>query len=337
MAEAAYGTRRTVFTADALGWALTKAGRPAEALPYVDEARRLGTRAPALHVHAAVALAATGDPARPPPPCERPSNRRPGWSRPCGRRRLRWPTAWASPSPRTGGHEAPDVARRRWRGRRRHGARRPRPPRGRAPAGQPHRQHLRRHRRPRRRDHRRLRAGPGRAPDRAGDAADRPRRRRRARSDRSCPIPRVGVRIPARRIGGLARRATGPADLGCRHGPAAPRPGRTGDAPPGVPATWSRRARGRCRPRLHRRQLLRSHRLAGDHGGRRPHDRHRHRRARIVRVRPAARLSDRRSLAAAAGRGRREGRTGRARPRRGGGARLRRTERWRRRPGARIL
>ncbi len=42
LAEAAYRTRRTVFTADALGWALTKAGRPAEALPYVDEARRLG-------------------------------------------------------------------------------------------------------------------------------------------------------------------------------------------------------------------------------------------------------------------------------------------------------
>ncbi len=129
----------------------------------------------------------------------------------------------------------------------------------------------------------------------------------------------VGVRIPARRTGGVARRATGPADLGCRLGPAAPRPGRTGDAPPGVPAARARRARGRCRPRLHRRQLLRSHRLAGDHGGRRPHDRHRHRRARIVRVRPAARLSDRRSLPAAAGRGRREGRTGRAGPRSGGG------------------
>jgi predicted Zn-dependent protease len=64
LAEAAYRTRRTIFTADALGWALTRAGRPAEALPYVEEARRLGTRSPALHVHAAVALAATGDPAR---------------------------------------------------------------------------------------------------------------------------------------------------------------------------------------------------------------------------------------------------------------------------------
>ena len=63
-AEAAYRTRRTVFTADALGWALTNAGRPAEAMPYVEEARRLGTRSPALQVHAAVALAAAGDPAQ---------------------------------------------------------------------------------------------------------------------------------------------------------------------------------------------------------------------------------------------------------------------------------
>jgi tetratricopeptide (TPR) repeat protein len=61
LAESAYRARRTIFTADALGWALTRAGRPAEALPYIDEARRLGTRSPGLHVHAAVALAATGD------------------------------------------------------------------------------------------------------------------------------------------------------------------------------------------------------------------------------------------------------------------------------------
>jgi tetratricopeptide (TPR) repeat protein len=64
LAEAAYRARRTIFTADALGWALTRAGRPAEALPYVEEARRLGTQSPALHVHAAVALAATGDTVR---------------------------------------------------------------------------------------------------------------------------------------------------------------------------------------------------------------------------------------------------------------------------------
>jgi tetratricopeptide (TPR) repeat protein len=64
LAEAAYRARRTIFTADALGWALTRAGRPAEALPYIEEALRLGTQSPALHVHAAVALAATGDTVR---------------------------------------------------------------------------------------------------------------------------------------------------------------------------------------------------------------------------------------------------------------------------------
>jgi hypothetical protein len=64
LAQAAYGARRTIFTADALGWALTRAGRPAQALPYIDEALGLGTRSPALHVHAAVALAATGDSAQ---------------------------------------------------------------------------------------------------------------------------------------------------------------------------------------------------------------------------------------------------------------------------------
>jgi tetratricopeptide (TPR) repeat protein len=64
LARAAYDARRTVFTADALGWALTRAGRPADALPYIDEARQLGTQSPALHIHAAVALAATGDTAQ---------------------------------------------------------------------------------------------------------------------------------------------------------------------------------------------------------------------------------------------------------------------------------
>jgi tetratricopeptide (TPR) repeat protein len=63
-AQAAHDTRQTIFTADALGWALTKAGRPNEALPYVDEALRLGTTDATLHLHAAVALAATGDAAR---------------------------------------------------------------------------------------------------------------------------------------------------------------------------------------------------------------------------------------------------------------------------------
>jgi hypothetical protein len=33
-------------------------------LPYIEEARRLGTQSPALQVHAAVALAASGDTVR---------------------------------------------------------------------------------------------------------------------------------------------------------------------------------------------------------------------------------------------------------------------------------
>jgi tetratricopeptide (TPR) repeat protein len=62
LAEAAYATRHTVFTADALGWALTRAGRPVEAVPFVEESLRLGTASAALHVHAAAAFSAAGQP-----------------------------------------------------------------------------------------------------------------------------------------------------------------------------------------------------------------------------------------------------------------------------------
>jgi tetratricopeptide (TPR) repeat protein len=61
LSRAAYANRRTVFTADALGWALTRADRAAEAMPYVREATSLGTASVALQTHAAAALAATGD------------------------------------------------------------------------------------------------------------------------------------------------------------------------------------------------------------------------------------------------------------------------------------
>ena len=60
LAQRAYDARRTVFTADALGWALTRAGRAADALVYVDESLRLGTASAALHLHAAVAYEAVG-------------------------------------------------------------------------------------------------------------------------------------------------------------------------------------------------------------------------------------------------------------------------------------
>ena len=258
-------------------------------------------------------------PHRPPPPCERPSNRRPGWSPPCGRRRLRWPTTWAYLSPRTGSHEAPDVARRRWRGRRRHGARGTRPPRGAHPLGNltvntyagivvrddeitvdyvldlaelPTVQAMQRI-------------------DLDGDGELGPAEAARYRGS-ECASLLDGLEVS---LGGR------PVPLTSGAGSVRLLPGQGGLETLRLecPLRRPRHARGRCRPRLHRRQLLRSHRLAGDHGGRRPHDRHRHRRARIVRVRPAARLSDRRSLPAAAGRGRREGRTGRAGPRSGGG------------------
>jgi predicted Zn-dependent protease len=63
LSRAAYANRQTVFTADALGWALTRAGRAHEALPYVREATSLGIASAAVQTHAAAAFVATGDPA----------------------------------------------------------------------------------------------------------------------------------------------------------------------------------------------------------------------------------------------------------------------------------
>ena len=62
LARAAYAARRTVFTADALGWALTRSGRAADAVPFVQESLELGTSSAALRVHAAATYAATGQP-----------------------------------------------------------------------------------------------------------------------------------------------------------------------------------------------------------------------------------------------------------------------------------
>ena len=319
-AEVAYRTRRTVFTADALGWALTKAGRPAEALPYVDEARRLGTRAPALHVHAAVALAATGDPAQAATalrtafessawlvPASRPAGgcagRPPGRTCPRGLAAMRRrtllvaagaavvATALVAPARPAGAHPLGNLTVNTY-------------------AGivvrddeitvdyvldlaeLPTVQAMQRI-------------------DLDGDGELGPTEAARYRES-ECASLLDGLEVS---LGGR------PVPLTSGAGSVRLLPGQGGLETLRLecPLRGRRHARGRCRPRLHRRQLLRSHRLAGDHGGRRPHDRHRHRRARIVRVRPAARLSDRRSLPAAAGRGRREGRTGRAGPRSGGG------------------
>ncbi len=59
-AQLAFERRPTVFAADALAWSLTRAGRADEALPYVEQAGRLGTDAVDLHVHAAAAYEAAG-------------------------------------------------------------------------------------------------------------------------------------------------------------------------------------------------------------------------------------------------------------------------------------
>jgi tetratricopeptide (TPR) repeat protein len=61
LARAAYRQRPSVYGADALGWTLTRAGRAAEALPYVEQSLSLGTADAALRFHAAVAFDATGD------------------------------------------------------------------------------------------------------------------------------------------------------------------------------------------------------------------------------------------------------------------------------------
>jgi pentatricopeptide repeat protein len=61
LAEAAYADRRTVHTADALAWALHRAGRTSEAAPYVAEALRLGTRRATFRYHAGMIALAMGD------------------------------------------------------------------------------------------------------------------------------------------------------------------------------------------------------------------------------------------------------------------------------------
>ena len=60
LARSAYAARETVLTADALGWALTKAGQPTAALPYAAEAVRLGTASAGLRLHTAEAYAEAG-------------------------------------------------------------------------------------------------------------------------------------------------------------------------------------------------------------------------------------------------------------------------------------
>jgi tetratricopeptide (TPR) repeat protein len=53
----------SVTSADALGWALTRAGRPAEGLAYSRRALRLGSRYASFHYHAGIAARGAGRPA----------------------------------------------------------------------------------------------------------------------------------------------------------------------------------------------------------------------------------------------------------------------------------
>ncbi|MGD9792934.1 MAG: tetratricopeptide repeat protein [Acidimicrobiia bacterium] len=59
-ATALVAERSTVLTHDALGWALTRAGRPLDALAHVERSLALGTRHSALRLHAALAFDAAG-------------------------------------------------------------------------------------------------------------------------------------------------------------------------------------------------------------------------------------------------------------------------------------
>ncbi len=60
-AQAAYNARQTIFTADALAWALLQSGRPTEALRYAREAIATSPTVATVRWHAAVIFAAVGD------------------------------------------------------------------------------------------------------------------------------------------------------------------------------------------------------------------------------------------------------------------------------------
>ena len=63
LARGVYAQAPSVRSADALGWALTRAGRAGEGLRYARRALALGSRDPAFHYHAGMAASAAGRPA----------------------------------------------------------------------------------------------------------------------------------------------------------------------------------------------------------------------------------------------------------------------------------
>jgi tetratricopeptide (TPR) repeat protein len=60
LARRAWASAPSVRSADALGWALTRAGRPREALPWARRALALGSRDPAFLYHAGIAARDAG-------------------------------------------------------------------------------------------------------------------------------------------------------------------------------------------------------------------------------------------------------------------------------------
>jgi hypothetical protein len=60
LARRAWKTAPSVRSADALGWALTRAGRAREALPWAARALRLGSKDPGFNLHAGLAARAAG-------------------------------------------------------------------------------------------------------------------------------------------------------------------------------------------------------------------------------------------------------------------------------------
>jgi tetratricopeptide (TPR) repeat protein len=59
-AQAAHARRPSIWVNDALAWTLHVAGRDAEALPYADQALRLGTRTAMSYYHRGAIHAALG-------------------------------------------------------------------------------------------------------------------------------------------------------------------------------------------------------------------------------------------------------------------------------------
>jgi hypothetical protein len=60
VARAAWAQAPSVRSADAVGWALTRAGRPREGLRWARRALRLGSLDPTFRYHAGIAALAAG-------------------------------------------------------------------------------------------------------------------------------------------------------------------------------------------------------------------------------------------------------------------------------------